>query len=63
MLTIHGMGPADVAETLGASKGWVSMRSALLNEMSEEIQKILFAGKFPVYCYMYTLRPFRRMNG
>ena len=63
LLTIHGMGLADVAETLGRSKGWVSMRSSLLNEMSEEIQKILFAGKFPVYCYMYTLRPFRRMNG
>jgi hypothetical protein len=63
LLTIHGMGLADVAETLGRSKGWVSMRSSLLNEMSEEIQKILFTGKFPVYCYMYTLRPFRRMNG
>jgi hypothetical protein len=63
LLTIHGMGLADVAETLGRSKGWVSMRSSLLNEMSEEIQKILLAGKFPVYCYMYTLRPFRRMNG
>ena len=63
LLTIHGMGLADVAETLGRSKGWVSMRSSLLNEMSEEIQKILLAGKFPVYCYMYTLRPFRRVNG
>jgi len=63
LLTIHGMDLADVAETLGRSKGWVSMRSTLLNEMSEEIKKILFAGKFPVYCYMYTLRPFRRMNG
>jgi hypothetical protein len=63
LLTIHGMDLADVAETLGRSKGWVSMRSSLLDEMSEEIQKILFAGKFPVYCYMYTLRPFRRMNG
>lgn len=63
LLTIHGLDLADVAETLGRSKGWVSMRSSLLNEMSEAIQKILFAGKFPVYCYMYTLRPFRRMNG
>jgi len=63
LLTIHGMGLADVAETLGRSKGWVSMRSSLLNEMSEKIEQILFAGKFPVYSYMYTLRPFRRMNG
>ncbi len=63
LLTIHGMDLADVAQTLGRSKGWVCMRSTLLKEMSEEIQRLLFAGKFPVYCYMYTLRPFRRMNG
>jgi hypothetical protein len=63
LLTIHGMNPADVAETLSRSKGWVSMRRRLLDEMSQEIQQILFRGKFPVYCYMYTLRPFRRMNG
>lgn len=62
LLTLHGMELADVAETLGRSKSWVSMRSTLLKEMSDEVEKILFAGKFPVYCYMYTLRPFRRMN-
>lgn len=63
LLTLHGMDLADVAETLGRSKGWVSMRSTLLKEMSDDVEKILFAGKFPVYCYMYTLRPFRRLNG
>lgn len=30
--------------------------------MSQDIQEVLFRGEFPVYCYMYTLRPFRRMN-
>ena len=30
--------------------------------MGEPIQRILFAGEFPVYSYMYTLRPFRRMK-
>ncbi len=63
LLTIHGMNPADVAETLSRSKGWVSMRRSLLDELSQEIQTILFQGKFPVYSYMYTLRQFRRMNG
>ncbi len=38
------------------------MRRGLLDEMSSTIQQILFAGKFPVYCYMYTLRRFMRMN-
>jgi hypothetical protein len=38
------------------------MRRTLLDQMSDEIQRLLFGGVFPVYSYMYTLRPFRRMN-
>ena len=62
LLTVHNMSPAEVAEILGRSKSWVSMRGNLLREMSEEVQRILFRGAFPVYSYMYTLRPFMRMN-
>jgi hypothetical protein len=62
LLTIHGLSVADVAESLSRSKSWVCMRRNLLDEMSEEIQRILFRGTFPVYSYMYTLRPFMRMN-
>jgi KorB-like protein with beta-barrel domain len=62
LLTVHGLNVAEVAQRLSRSKGWVSMRRALLDEMSQEIQEILFCGAFPVYSYMYTLRPFRRMN-
>ena len=63
LLTIHGMSIADVAESLSRSKSWVCMRRGLLDEMSEPLQAILFRGAFPVYSYMYTLRPFMRMNG
>jgi hypothetical protein len=62
LLTLYGMSLAEVAERLSRSKAWVSMRRSLLDEMSPEIQQILFRGAFPVYCYMYSLRPFRRMN-
>ncbi len=62
LLAVHDMSVAEVAETLSRSKGWVSMRRRLLEEMSPTIQQILFRGAFPVYCYMYTLRPFMRMN-
>jgi hypothetical protein len=62
LVTIHGMSVAEVAETLSRSKGWVCMRRHLLEEMSESIQQALFRGAFPVYSYMYTLRPFMRMN-
>ena len=52
LLSIHGMSLAEVAETLSRSKGWVSMRRRLLEEMSPAIQEILFRGAFPVYSYM-----------
>ncbi|MGM0490026.1 MAG: ParB/RepB/Spo0J family partition protein [Planctomycetota bacterium] len=62
LLTVHRMSPAEIAEKLGRSKGWVGMRRNLLEEMSEEMERILFRGAFPAYSYMYTLRPFMRMN-
>jgi len=62
LLTIHGMRVADVAESLSRSNGWVCMRRNLLDGMSEATERILFRGRFPVYSYMYTLRPFMRMN-
>jgi hypothetical protein len=62
LVSIHGMSMAEVAQTLSRSKSWVSMRRSLLDEMSPAIQAILFRGAFPVYSYMYTLRPFMRMN-
>ena len=63
LLTLHGMSLAEVAQTLGRSKAWVSLRRGLWQEMSPAIQEILFRGAFPVYAYMYTLRTLRRMNG
>lgn len=63
LLTIHGLSLAEVAEELSRSKAWVCMRRDLLKEMGATIEGLLFQGRFPVYCYMYTLRPFRRMNG
>jgi hypothetical protein len=62
LLSVHGMSVEDVTEQLSRSKAWVSMRRGLLEEMSPAIQEILFRGSFPVYAYLYTLRPFMRMN-
>ncbi len=62
LLTVHGMSVAEVAQRLSRSKGWVSMRRGLLEEMSALLQAVLFRGAFPVYSYMYTLRPFMHMN-
>jgi predicted transcriptional regulator len=54
---------AEIAKELSRSKSWVSMRLGLISEMSTTIRAKLFSGAFPVYSYMYTLRPFMRMNG
>lgn len=59
----HNMNVADIAEALSRSKSWVSMRLGLMSEMSERVRRKLLTGAFPVYPYMYTLRPFMRMNG
>jgi len=60
---LYRMSVAQIAEALSRSKGWVSMRLGLLSEMPPAVREHLFAGKFPVYAYMYTVRPFMRMNG
>jgi hypothetical protein len=63
LLTVQQMSIADIAELLCRSKAWVCVRKGLLEEMHEEVQQILLRGKFPVYSYMHTLRPFMRLNG
>jgi len=58
----HGMGVTDIANELSRSKAWVSVRLGIIGEMSETVRKHVFAGTFPVYSYMYTLRQFMRIN-
>jgi hypothetical protein len=54
---------AEIAQELSRSKSWVSMRLALMAEMSAAVRAQLFSGAFPVYAWMYHVRPFMRMNG
>ena len=60
---LHKMRVADIAETLSRSKAWVSMRLGLMSEMTDAVRQKIFAGSFPPYPFMYTLRQFMRMNG
>ncbi len=60
--TCHRMIHSDIAALLEKSRSWVSMRSGVIREMSEYVKKKVFAGEFPVYSFMYTLRRFIRMN-
>jgi hypothetical protein len=60
--TGHRMSHSDIAALLEKSRSWVSMRSGVIREMSEYVKKKVFAGEFPAYSFMYTLRRFIRMN-
>lgn len=60
--THHQMSTAEIAALLEKSKGWVSMRSGLIGQMSQCVKEKIFKGDFPVYSFMYTLRRFMRMN-
>jgi predicted transcriptional regulator len=58
-----GLSVAEIAQQLSRSKAWVSLRLGVLAELSSVVREALFEGSFPVYSYLYTLRPFRRLNG
>ena len=61
--SVHRMSTAEIAQLLERSKSWVSVRTGIIAEMSDYVLDQIFKGRFPVYSYMYTLRPFMRING
>lgn len=61
--SVYKMSTAEIAGLLERSKAWVSVRSGMTHEMSDYVLEQIFKGRFPVYAYMYTLRPFMRING
>jgi hypothetical protein len=59
----HNLSLQQLAEGLLRSKAWVSVRLGMIGGMSAVVRQKLFAGDFPAYSFIYTLRPFRRLNG
>jgi len=60
--TVHGLSLAEIAQNMSRSKAFVSMRLGLFEEMTPAVREKLFSGQFPPYAYLYTVRPFMRMN-
>ena len=58
----HGMSAAEIARRVERSVSWVSARLGMLKEMSDVVRKKIFAGHFPARNYMYTLRPYTRVE-
>lgn len=61
--TVFKMSHSEIAGLLEKSKTWVSVRCGLVKEMGPFVMEKIFNDEFPVYSYMYTLRPFMRLNG
>lgn len=62
-LKARGMSLAEMADALGRSKAWVSLRLGLLQAMSPVVRQHVFGGGLPVYSWIYSIAPFRRLNG
>ncbi len=60
--SVHHMAAKDIALLLEKSKAWVSVRTGIVKEMSLKVMERIMSGQFPVYAYMYILRPFIRIN-
>ena len=58
----YGLSVSEIATSLECSRAWVSVRLGIIGEMSEVVQKAVFSDRFPLRCYMYTLRQFTRVN-
>lgn len=57
-----GLAVSEIARRLECSPAWVSVRLGILDEMSPYVRQQVFSGRFPLRSYMYTLRPFTRVN-
>src|SRR3972149_4869247 len=55
---VYKMTVSDIAERIEKSRAWVSMRTGLMDEMSEGVKRSIFNGKFPAYACPALLKPF-----
>jgi hypothetical protein len=59
---VHALTVTDIAKQLEKSVAWVSMRHGILAELSPKVRDKIMDGDFPMYSYMYHVRPFMRMK-
>ena len=59
----HAMTLSAIASFLGCSVAWVSLRHGLLEQMSLTVRRLILAGKLPLRCWLYAMRPFTRVKG
>lgn len=60
--TVHGLCQADIARLLERSKAWVNVRTGMLLQLTPTVLTTIMKGDFPAYSWLYTVRPFMRLN-
>lgn len=60
--TAHGLSPGEIANRLGKSGAWVSVRIAMNRELTPRAAEQILSGRFPTRSYLYTILPFTRVN-
>jgi hypothetical protein len=59
----HDWSIGRMAQYLSRSKAWVCLRLDILKHLRPTVREKLFRGQFPAYAYIYSVRPFMRING
>lgn len=59
---VYKKSPREIAEDLKRGVSWVTMRLGVLRHMPQGVRKQILRGAFPLYSYLYSLRPFMRMR-
>jgi predicted transcriptional regulator len=62
LLKKHKMNNGEIAIALGRSKSWVSLRIQFFTGMSDKTKTLIQKGKFPLHAWIYSIRPFTRVN-
>jgi hypothetical protein len=60
--TNHGLSLRDIADYLGKSPAWVSIRVVMNRELPPKAARHILAGRFPSRAYLYTILPLTRVN-
>lgn len=60
--TVHGLCQSDIARQLERSKAWVNVRVGMLQQLTPTVLATIMKGDFPAYSWLYTVRPFMRLN-
>ena len=58
----HGLSNREIAEHLGKSAAWVSIRVEMNRKMTPTIATKILSGKFPARSYLYTILPLTRVK-